>query len=145
MATIHFLQQGKGGVGKSVVASLLVQALRHLGEEVTAFDTDPVNASLASYEDFHAVRIDIVRDGMVDTSAFDELLEGIYGLLPGAHAVVDNGASSFLALKQLLLGDQPYQRTGSQRRYRIFPFGDHGRRKSDPYIDRTQRPGPWIP
>jgi DNA helicase HerA-like ATPase len=98
MATIHFLQQGKGGVGKSVVASLLVQALRHLGEEVTAFDTDPVNASLASYEDFHAVRIDIVRDGMVDTSAFDELLEGIYGLPPGAHAVVDNGASSFLAL-----------------------------------------------
>lgn len=98
MATIHFLQQGKGGVGKSVVASLLVQALKHLGKEVTAFDTDPVNASLASYEDFQAVRIDIVKDGEVNTSAFDELLEGIYALPQGAHAVVDNGASSFLAL-----------------------------------------------
>jgi hypothetical protein len=98
MATIHFLQQGKGGVGKSVVASILVQTLRHLGKEVTPFDTDPVNASLASYEDFHAVRIDIVNEGTVDTSAFDALLEGIYALPQGAHAVVDNGASSFLAL-----------------------------------------------
>jgi hypothetical protein len=98
MATIHFLQQGKGGVGKSVVASLLVQALNHLGKEVTTFDTDPVNASLAGYEDFHAVRIDIVKDGAVDTSAFDELLDGLYALPKDAHAVVDNGASSFLAL-----------------------------------------------
>ena len=98
MATIHFLQQGKGGVGKSVVASFLVQALRQLGKTVTPFDTDPVNASLASYEDFNAVRIDIVKDGVVDTSAFDELLDGIYALPQDAHAVVDNGASSFLAL-----------------------------------------------
>jgi len=98
MATIHFLQQGKGGVGKSVVASFLVQALRRLGNDVTAFDTDPVNASLASYTDFNAVRIDLIVDGVVDTSAFDVLLEGIYALPSGAHAVVDNGASSFLAL-----------------------------------------------
>jgi len=98
MATIHFMQQGKGGVGKSVVASFLVQALRHLGKEVVPFDTDPVNASLASYADFNAVRIDLVIDGAVDISAFDTLLEGIYALPPGAHAVVDNGASSFLAL-----------------------------------------------
>jgi hypothetical protein len=122
MATIHFLQQGKGGVGKSVVASLLVQALEHLGKEVTGFDTDPVNASLASYEDFHTVRIDIVRDSVVDTSAFDEMLEEIYALPQGAHAVVDNGASSFLALNNYfreinlinelaLLGDQVFFHT----------------------------------
>ena len=98
MATIHFLQQGKGGVGKSVVASFLVQALRHLGKEVTPFDTDPVNASLASYADFQAVRIELVLDGIVDTSAFDVLLDGLYALPQDAHAVVDNGASSFLAL-----------------------------------------------
>jgi hypothetical protein len=98
MATIHFLQQGKGGVGKSVVASFLVQTLRRLGKEVTAFDTDPVNASLASYADFQVVRVELVIDGIVDTSAFDALLDGLYSLPQGAHAVVDNGASSFLAL-----------------------------------------------
>lgn len=98
MATIHFLQQGKGGVGKSVVASFLVQALRQLGKQVIPFDTDPVNASLAGYDEFKAVRVDIVKNGVVDTSAFDELLDGIYELPPDAHAIVDNGASSFLAL-----------------------------------------------
>jgi len=98
MATIHFLQQGKGGVGKSVIASFLVQALRQLGKQVVPFDTDPVNASLASYEDFQAVRIDIVNNGIVDTSSFDALLDGIYALPPDGHAIVDNGASSFLAL-----------------------------------------------
>jgi hypothetical protein len=102
MATIHFLQQGKGGVGKSVVAAMLVQALKKLGQEVVAFDTDPVNASLASYDDFKAVRIDIVRNGVVDSSIFDDLMEGIFALPPGAHAVVDNGASSFLALNTYL-------------------------------------------
>jgi ATPases involved in chromosome partitioning len=96
MATIHFLQQGKGGVGKSVIASYLCQVLKHLGKTVVAFDTDPVNASLASYQDFNAVRVDIVQNGQIDTLAFDSLLEKLYELPEDAHAVVDNGASSFL-------------------------------------------------
>ena len=102
MATIHFIQQGKGGVGKSVIASFLYQVLRHLGKEVTAFDTDPVNATLMGYKEFTVTQVDILRPsesgGQVDTRAFDTLLEGLYGLPEHAHAVVDNGASSFLAL-----------------------------------------------
>ena len=31
MGTIHFIQQGKGGVGKSVVAVILYQTLTALG------------------------------------------------------------------------------------------------------------------
>ena len=34
MATVHFIQQGKGGVGKSVIASFLYQVLRHRGKDV---------------------------------------------------------------------------------------------------------------
>lgn len=45
MATVHFIQQGKGGVGKSMIASILYQVLRLLGKKVAAFDTDPVNAT----------------------------------------------------------------------------------------------------
>ena len=44
MATIHFILQGKGGVGKSMIASMLYQALLHYEKEVQAFDTDPVNS-----------------------------------------------------------------------------------------------------
>ena len=42
MATVHFIQQGKGGVGKSMIASILYQVLLLLGKKVAAFDTDPV-------------------------------------------------------------------------------------------------------
>lgn len=98
MATIHFIQQGKGGVGKSVIASFLYQVLTHLDKDVVAFDTDPVNATLKGYKEFTVKQVDIVRQGQVDARAFDELLEGLYSLPEAAHAVVDNGASSFLAL-----------------------------------------------
>ena len=98
MATVHFIQQGKGGVGKSVIASFLYQVLRHRNKDVVAYDTDPVNATLLGYKEFKVVPIDIVRQGQVDARAFDELLEGLYSLPEGSHAIVDNGASSFLAL-----------------------------------------------
>ena len=46
MATVHFIQQGKGGVGKSFIFSLLYQALKyHFGKEVYAFDADPINGA----------------------------------------------------------------------------------------------------
>ncbi len=63
MATVHFIQQGKGGVGKSVIASFLYQVLRHQGKEVAAFDTDPVNATLKGYKEFKVIQVDIVRQG----------------------------------------------------------------------------------
>ena len=66
MATVHFIQQGKGGVGKSVIASFLYQVLRHREKDVVAYDTDPVNATLLGYKEFKVVPIDIVRQGQVD-------------------------------------------------------------------------------
>jgi len=98
MATIHFIQQGKGGVGKSVIASFLYQVLHHQGKDVVAFDTDPVNATLLGYREFSVVQVDIVRQEQIDTRAFDALLEDLYNLPDDSHAIVDNGASSFLAL-----------------------------------------------
>ena len=43
MAIAHLLMQGKGGVGKSFVASILYQYLKRRGLEVYGCDTDPVN------------------------------------------------------------------------------------------------------
>src|ERR1700722_17910453 len=45
---IHLVLQGKGGIGKSLAASYLVQYHRHIGKPVKAFDADPINASLAA-------------------------------------------------------------------------------------------------
>ena len=44
-----------------MIASFLYQALQHEGKEVFAFDTDPVNATLGAYKEFHVTKIDVLR------------------------------------------------------------------------------------
>jgi Mrp family chromosome partitioning ATPase len=38
--TIHLTLQGKGGVGKSLVSSILAQYFRHRGADIHCLDTD---------------------------------------------------------------------------------------------------------
>ena len=98
MATIHFILQGKGGVGKSMIAAFLYQAAAELGKSVEAFDTDPVNATLAGYKSFSVTRIDVLDDsGAVEPRKFDELVDSL-AYSQCDHVIVDNGASSFVEL-----------------------------------------------
>lgn len=125
MATIHFIQQGKGGVGKSMIAAILYQVLRHLGKEVVAFDTDPVNATFKGFQEFEVVRLDILKNGDIDPREFDGLINRIAELPGETHVIVDNGASSFLALNSYIkendvLGD-------GRRAQRLFPLCHYGR------------------
>lgn len=102
MATVHFIQQGKGGVGKSMIASILYQVLRLLDKRVAAFDTDPVNATLAGFKEFEVTSLDILKNGDIDPRQFDTLIDAIMEQEPEPHVIVDNGASSFLALNSYI-------------------------------------------
>jgi len=55
--TIHLTLQGKGGVGKSLVASILAQYFRHRGTEIHCLDTDPVNQTFSQYTELGAPSI----------------------------------------------------------------------------------------
>lgn len=99
MATIHLLLQGKGGVGKSFVASILFQYLRtRFPDLVFGYDTDPVNSTFAGYKEFNVEIVKLMRNDDIDPRAFDRLIEAIYGRPMESHIVVDNGASCFIAL-----------------------------------------------
>lgn len=95
---IHFVLQGKGGVGKSLIASLLHQHLTHIGQKVEAVDTDPVNATFASYKAYNAKHLDILKEDNIDPRAFDELIEGIANAENDSRFVIDNGAATFVPL-----------------------------------------------
>lgn len=99
---IHLTLQGKGGVGKSLVASLLAQYFREVGRDVRCIDTDPVNRTFAQYAALRADRLNL-RDehNRIDQRAFDTLMERF--LNEDATFVVDNGASTFLPLWHYLL------------------------------------------
>ncbi|WP_455474103.1 nucleotide-binding protein [Bartonella sp. B30(2025)] len=53
MTNIHIVLQGKGGVGKSLVASLVMQYLLENKTDVRGIDTDPVNQTFANYKNFN--------------------------------------------------------------------------------------------
>ena len=101
-ASVHLSLQGKGGVGKSLVASLLAQYFRHRkGMAVRCIDTDPVNQTLSQYKELAAERLELLREGSVDQRAFDGLMESLL-TEPGTF-IVDNGASTFIPLWNYML------------------------------------------
>ena len=115
---IHLTLQGKGGVGKSLVAALLAQYFREDGRDVRCIDTDPVNRTFAQYAALRADRLNL-RDehNRIDQRVFDTLMERF--LSEDAIFVVDNGASTFLPLWHYLLENNAldYLRDNGQRVY----------------------------
>ncbi len=81
-----------------MIAVMLYQAIRHFEKDVTAYDTDPVNATLASFKEFNATPLNVMKDGNIDPRKFDVLLEALVNAPEESHVIVDNGASSFIAL-----------------------------------------------
>lgn len=98
MSTIHFVLQGKGGVGKSLVASLLCQYLRQHGLPVSAVDTDPVNSTFSGYKELGVQVLNIMEGDDIDQRRFDVLMETIFQQPESGHIVIDNGAATFLPL-----------------------------------------------
>src|SRR5207237_4522577 len=93
--TIHMLLQGKGGVGKSLVASFLAQYFTSRGHAVRCIDADPVNRTLSQYERLNAERLKVFRDGGVD-AAFDALMDTLFK--EHGTFVIDSGATTFIPL-----------------------------------------------
>ncbi|WP_025902229.1 conjugal transfer protein TraL [Tatumella sp. UCD-D_suzukii] len=93
---VHLTLQGKGGVGKSLVSSILVQWFMSKGRPVIAVDTDPVNATLAGYTAFNTQRLELMENGSLIERRFDGLIE--QSIEADSNFVVDNGAASFIPL-----------------------------------------------
>mgnify|MGYP003583775595 FL=1 len=104
MRTVHLILQGKGGVGKSLVASLLCQYLIAQGRNILAFDTDPVNQTLTGYKDLPVQELHLMKGDDIDRRRFDQLIEDI--LTAPGDVVVDNGAASFVPLSAYLKENQ---------------------------------------
>ena len=98
---IHMSLQGKGGVGKSLVAAILSQYLASRGQDVQGIDADPVNHTLSEYQGLGARCLNILKDGSVDQREFDSLMERF--LTQSGTFVVDTGASTFIPLWHYVL------------------------------------------
>lgn len=95
--TVHFVLQGKGGIGKSFIAVMLAQFFKTKGANLKAFDTDQENTTFAHYKALNAQHVPVMNDSRtIDAKRFDALMEKL--LTEDGTFVIDNGANTFSPL-----------------------------------------------
>ena len=103
MAKIHMVLQGKGGVGKSFIASIIAQHCNKKKKDTLCIDTDPVNATFLGFKKLNVKKLDLMEGDEIDPRKFDNLVELISK--SKSDVVIDNGASTFVALSHYLISN----------------------------------------
>jgi hypothetical protein len=99
---VHLVLQGKGGIGKSVIASWLAEYLIKRGKKVRCIDGDPVNRSLTQYKYLNVEKLDLINEeGLIVRARYDDLLQR-FATEDGVF-VLDSGATAFLPLWSYLV------------------------------------------
>ena len=104
MTKIHMILQGKGGVGKSMIAAILTQYKLAKGKTPLCIDTDPVNATFHGYRAIPVQLLHIIEGDEIKTRKFDTIIELING--SNDDVIIDNGASSFVPLSHYLISNK---------------------------------------
>jgi hypothetical protein len=104
MSKIHMVLQGKGGVGKSMIAALIAQYKVSKGQTPVCIDTDPVNATFEGYKALDVRRLNILQEDEINTRNFDAMVELI--ATSEDDIIIDNGASSFVPLSHYMISNE---------------------------------------
>jgi len=105
MSKIHMVLQGKGGVGKSLISSVIAQYKGSKGQNPLCVDTDPVNATFTGYKGLNVRKLEIMEGDEINTRAFDALVE-LVAENDAGDVIIDNGASSFVPLSHYLISNE---------------------------------------
>jgi len=101
--TVHFILQGKGGIGKTLVSTILAQWLKSKGDTaLRCYDTDQENTTFSRYKSLEVKHIPVMTESRtIDPKRFDTLMIDI--LEEDGNCVVDNGANTFSPLLAYLI------------------------------------------
>jgi hypothetical protein len=96
MSNIHLVMQGKGGVGKSLLAYYIALFVIFKKGKCLVFDTDPLNPTLARTSALDAKMLNLLAADNITIvkTAFDQIIEA--SIEASADVVIDVGASSFI-------------------------------------------------
>ncbi len=101
--TVHFILQGKGGIGKTLVSTILAQWLKSKDDTpLRCYDTDQENTTFSRYKALEVRHIPVMTESRtIDPKRFDALMIDI--LEADGNCVIDNGANTFSPLLAYLL------------------------------------------
>jgi hypothetical protein len=101
--TVHFVLQGKGGIGKTLVSTMLAQWIRTKAPEgLRCYDTDQENTTFSRYKAMNVKHVPVMNESrIIDPKRFDAMIIDI--LQSDGNCVIDNGANTFSPLMSYLL------------------------------------------
>jgi hypothetical protein len=108
--TANIILQGKGGVGKSFISSIIAQYFneqRGNNESIICVDTDPNNMTFSTIPALNAVHLELFENDILDTRKFDTL---VMHMLENEDKdfVIDNGATTFNPLIQYIFENDTF-------------------------------------
>ena len=106
--TVHFILQGKGGIGKTLVSTLLAQWIAGKNDiPLRCYDTDQENATFSRYKAMDVKHVTVMTDARtIDPKRFDALMIDMLGA--DGNCVVDNGANTFSPLMAYLIENDAF-------------------------------------
>lgn len=106
---IHFILQGKGGIGKSMISATLAQYIQSKGGKAKCYDLDQENPTFSQYKALNVTHINVMdADRLVDPKKFDGLMGELLEL-ENEEVVIDTGANTFSNLLAYLLENEVFQ------------------------------------
>lgn len=101
--TVHFILQGKGGIGKTLVSTILAQWMAGQdAQQLRCYDTDQENPTFSRYKAMNVRHVPVMTDTRtIDPKRFDTLMIDL--LEEEGNCVIDNGANTFSPLMAYLL------------------------------------------
>ena len=103
MKEFHCVVGNKGGVGKSLVASLVMQYAEDQGWGPFGIECDQSNRTLSRYERLRTKRLELLdREQQIDRRRFDALIEMLVQD-DEPFVVMDNGQASFAPLTRYIV------------------------------------------
>ena len=106
--TVHFILQGKGGIGKTLVSTILAQWLAGRdASPLRCYDTDQENPTFSRYKAMQVKHVPVMTDTRsIDPKRFDALMIDI--LEEDGNCVIDNGANTFSPLMAYLIENDAF-------------------------------------
>ena len=109
---VYIVSQGKGGVGKTTIATMLASYLLLKNKVIQVIDTDGVNQTLSAFKALNVKEKNILSDDY-QTSDLTKIDDFFSDLLEDQEAdktvIIDIGASSFLPIRSHIFQNEIYK------------------------------------
>ena len=104
MSDIHLILQAKGGVGKSLIATILAEYFISKGHAPKCIDCDPLNQTFGALKALKVQKLNLLHDGDINPRVFDDLMETLLSSEDETF-VIDNGSAGFLPICDYMMGN----------------------------------------